>query len=59
MSLTLYNRLENIDVRIGGRNVIMEIDESKFGKRKYNRGHTVHVFFVVGMVERSNEKILF
>jgi hypothetical protein len=26
---------------IGGKDIIAEIDESKFGKRKYNKGHKV------------------
>ncbi|OAD68561.1 hypothetical protein PHYBLDRAFT_150157 [Phycomyces blakesleeanus NRRL 1555(-)] len=36
--------LTNNDMRIGGidansQSIIVEIDESKFGKRKYYRGH--------------------
>jgi transposase-like protein len=30
----------------------VEIDEAKFGKRKYNRGHRVDGVWVLGMVER-------
>ena len=42
--------------KIGGNNIIVEIDESKFGLRKYNRGHRVDGVWVLGMVERSEAK---
>lgn len=42
--------------KIGGEGVIVEIDESKFGKRKYNRGHRVEGVWVFGMVERTSER---
>jgi transposase-like protein len=41
---------------IGGNNEIVEIDEAKFGKRKYNRGHRVEGVWVLGMVERTGLK---
>lgn len=40
------------DKMIGGKGVIVEIDESKFGKRKYNRGHRVVGIWVFGGIER-------
>ena len=46
--------IENLDLAaapIGGEGIIVEIDESKFGKRKYNRGHRVEGVWVVGGVE--------
>jgi hypothetical protein len=39
--------------KIGGPGVIVEIDEAKFGKRKYNRGHRVEGAWVFGGVERT------
>jgi len=44
---------------IGGPDVIVEIDESKFGKRKHNRGHRVEGVWVVGGVERTPERRMF
>ena len=39
-------------LRIGGKGVIVEMDESKFGKRKYHRGHRVDGNWVWGCIER-------
>ena len=38
---------------IGGVNVEVEIDESKFGRRKYNRGRAVDGHWVFGGTERG------
>lgn len=43
-------------VKIGGVGVEVEIDESKFGKRKYHRGHAVEGQWVFGGVERGTNK---
>ena len=39
---------------IGGPGVEVEIDESKFGKRKYNRGRVVDGHWVFGGIERGS-----
>ena len=41
---------------IGGNSAIVEIDESKFGKRKYIRGHQMDGVWVLGLVERTEER---
>ena len=45
--------------KIGGEGIIIEVDESKFGKRKYNKGHKVDGVWVIGGVERTPERRFF
>ena len=40
-------------ITIGGPGKVVEIDESKFGKRKYNRGRSVDGHWVFGGIERG------
>ncbi|XP_017474798.1 PREDICTED: uncharacterized protein LOC108365311 [Rhagoletis zephyria] len=42
--------------KIGGVGSIVEIDASKFGRRKYHRGHAVEGQWVFGGVERGTNK---
>ena len=42
--------------KIAGHNKSVEIDESKFGRRKYHRGHAVEGQWVFGGVEREFRK---
>lgn len=42
--------------KIGSKDVVVEIDKSKFGKRKYNRGHKVQGVWIFGMVEQTEER---
>ena len=44
---------------IGGQGIIVEIDETKMGKRKYHRGHRVDGVWVVVGVERTIERKVF
>ena len=45
--------------QIGGDGVLLEIDESKFGKRKYNRGRRVDGCWEFGGIERVAKKCFF
>jgi hypothetical protein len=48
--------VEENEAIIGGPGIIVEVDESKFGRRKYNRGHRVEGCWVFGGVERTEER---
>lgn len=45
--------------QIGGNGIEVEIDESKFGKRKYHKGHKVEGQWVFGGREKYNKKNVF
>jgi ssDNA-binding Zn-finger/Zn-ribbon topoisomerase 1 len=47
------------DTKIGGPGIIVEVDESKFGKVKYHRGHRVEGVWILGGVERTEERRIF
>ena len=47
----------NHPIEIGGPGTVVEIDESKFGKRKYNRGRMVDGHWVFGGIERGTTKL--
>jgi transposase-like protein len=49
--------LEGCSENIGGPNRIVEIDESKFGRRKYHRGHPLQVQWVFGGIERGSGRL--
>ena len=49
------NYYKNLE-QIGGNGTIVEIDESKFRKRKYYRKHAVDGVWVLGMVERTEKR---
>ncbi|KAI4292769.1 hypothetical protein PAPHI01_2043 [Pancytospora philotis] len=42
--------------QIGGPDVIVEVDESKFGKRKFHRGHRVDGTWVLGATEKEGKR---
>lgn len=43
--------------KIGGPGKIVQIDKSKFGKRKYNRGRHTDGHWVLGMIENGSEDL--
>ena len=42
--------------KIGGKGVVVEVDETKFGKSKYHRGHRVEGAWVVTGIERTEQR---
>jgi transposase-like protein len=51
--------IDEEDTVIGGEGIVVEVDETKLGKRKYTRGHRVDGVWVVVGVERTEERRVF
>lgn len=51
--------IELNDTKIGGQGIIVQLDECKFGKRKYHRGHRVDGVWVFGGIEVTEERKMF
>ena len=49
--------LENFGQQIRGPGKVVEIDESKFGKRKFHKGRRVDGVWVFGGIERETQKM--
>lgn len=50
--------IEDENCKIGGPGIVVKLDETKLGKRKYNRGHRVEgVWIIVGIEETADKKI--
>ncbi|KCZ77845.1 hypothetical protein H311_01137, partial [Anncaliia algerae PRA109] len=45
--------LNKTEIKIGGPGIQVQLDESKFGKRKYNRGRRIEGVWVFGGVEKT------
>lgn len=46
---------KNCSDKIGGPNKVVEIDEAKFGRRKYNRGRILEGNWLFGGIERESK----
>ncbi|KCZ78131.1 hypothetical protein H311_00846, partial [Anncaliia algerae PRA109] len=44
---------------IGGSNIIVEVEETTLGKRKFNRAGLVDGVWVIGGIERTPDKKMF
>ena len=42
--------------KIGGPSTVVEIDEAKFGKQKYNRGRLVEGSWILGGIQRHSDE---
>lgn len=53
------NEIENQEnqEQIGGPGRVVQIDESKFGRRKFNRGRQVEGHWVLGMVDEATNEL--
>lgn len=47
----------NYQQQIGGPGIIVEIDEAKLGKKKYNKGRVLRGQWIFGGIERDSGKL--
>lgn len=55
----LAEKVKKTFEKIGGQDIIVEVDETKMGKRKYNRGHKVEGVWCIVGIERTTRKRFF
>ena len=55
----ISNNIDEEENLIGGPGIIVEVDEFKFGKVKYEHGHSVKGVWILGGVERTSERRIF
>ncbi len=48
--------IKNLDYQIGGEDKVIQIDESQFSKRKYNRGRPLPAQWVFGGIDSETDK---
>ncbi|XP_046663007.1 uncharacterized protein LOC124355897 [Homalodisca vitripennis] len=51
-----FHHISTTSKKIGGPLTVVEIDEAKFGKRKYNRGRNIQGQWVFGGIERQSRE---
>jgi ISXO2-like transposase domain len=52
----LYKDFITKGLVIGGEEIVVEVDETKMGRRKYNKGHKVDGVWILGMVEKTTQR---
>lgn len=55
----MIKNLNKTEIKIGGPGIQVQLDESKFGKRKYNRGRRIEGVWVFGGVEKTPQRKFF
>ncbi|KAM0673682.1 hypothetical protein GVAV_002770 [Gurleya vavrai] len=53
----IKNFVKKNKLMLGGNDIVVECDESLFGKRKYNRGRLRKQTWVLGFVEKTEGRV--
>ena len=56
MSKILVDKFYSYKNYVGSSDEIIEIDESKIGKRKYNKGYPINGVWIIGLVKRGEKE---